>query len=131
MLPITHIKTASPAVKISSGHTTNGNAGGNGSESVSGRGLAHRKLSYPERVSLACDVALGQKQFVPSLGQLSSLFHVNVAALRAELKARAAANGNGHSDGVERLAEAWRDLSFAERLVALSTIGAVPNYVAD
>jgi hypothetical protein len=56
-------------------------------------------MTVAERVSLAADVATGQKQFVPSLSHLALLFHVNVAALRAELKARnaatAAADGNG------------------------------------
>src|SRR6516225_3774808 len=96
---LTHqVKASDPGVK-SSGYIGNGH--GNGSEpgSVNGRGLAHRKLSYSERVALAADVATRVRRFEPSLGQLSSLFHVNVAAVRAEIKARAAvaANGNGEA----------------------------------
>jgi|SRR6516162_8280179 hypothetical protein len=95
MLPVHQVTTAGPAVKISSGRTTNGNGGGNGSDPISGRGLAHRKLSYPERVSLAADVADHVKWFDPSLSQLASIFRVDVAALRAERKARTtAANEN-------------------------------------
>jgi len=84
MLPNLHLNTASPGVKISSGHTTT-NGNGNGSDAVSGRGLAHRKWTLTERIAYAADVAPG--------------------ALRAEIKARA--NGNGRE---EMLADARTNL---------------------
>src|SRR5262245_21965837 len=59
--------------------------------SLSGRGLAHRRLNPEQSVGLAADVATGQRRFEPSLAQLSSLFGVSITRLRRELKARAAA----------------------------------------
>ena len=97
MLPNLHLNTASPGVKISSGHTTT-NGNGNGSDAVSGRGLAHRKWTLTERIAYAADVATGVKQLTLSQGQLCTVFHITPAALRAELKARA--NGNGHEDAM-------------------------------
>jgi hypothetical protein len=99
MLPAHHVKTASPGFKISSGHTTT-NGNGNGSDAVSGRGLAHRKWTLAERVAFAADLATGVKHLDLSRGQLCSILHVPPAALRAELRARrsaAAANGNGEA----------------------------------
>ena len=92
MLPSPHLKTASPGVvKISSGHTTT-NGNGNGSDAVSGRGLAHRKWTLAERVAFAADLATGVKHLDLSQGQLCQVFHITPVALRAELKAR---NGKG------------------------------------
>ena len=92
MLPSPHLKTASPGVvKISSGHTTT-NGNGNGSDAVSGRGLAHRKWTLAERIAYAADVATGVKHLDLSQGQLCQVFHITPVALRAELKAR---NGKG------------------------------------
>jgi len=90
MLPNLHLNTASPGVKISSGHTTT-NGNGNGSDAVSGRGLAHRKWTLTERIAYAADVATGMKHLDLSQGQLCSIFHITPGALRAEIKAR---NGN-------------------------------------
>ena len=88
MLPSPHLKTASPGVvKISSGHTTT-NGNGNGSDAVSGRGLAHRKWTLAERIAYAADVATGVKHLDLSQGQLCQVFHITPVALRAELKAR-------------------------------------------
>jgi hypothetical protein len=84
------VETDSPSVKKL--------CNGNGSETIRGRGLAHRKWTLAERIGYAADVATRVRRFDPSLGQISSLFHVNVAALRAEIKAR---NGNGHEDALE------------------------------
>jgi len=61
----------------------------NGNGAINGRGLAHRKWRG-QRLRLAADVATGERQLVPSFGQLSSLFDVSTADLRAELKAREA-----------------------------------------
>ena len=94
MLPNLHLNTASPGVKISSGHTTT-NGNGNGSDAVSGRGLAHRKWTLTERIAYAADVATGMKHLDLSQGQLCSIFHVTPGALRAEIKAR---NGNGREE---------------------------------
>jgi hypothetical protein len=101
MLPNAYVKAASPAVKISSGHTTT-NGNGNGSDAVSGRGLAHRKWTLAERVAHAADVATGVKHLDLSHGQLCSVFHITAAALRAEIKARA---GNGKEDKEEETEE--------------------------
>jgi len=72
MLPNLHLNTASPGVKISSGHTTT-NGNGNGSDAVSGRGLAHRKWTLTERIAYAADVATGMKHLDLSQGQLCSM----------------------------------------------------------
>ena len=104
MLPNLHLNTASPGVKISSGHTTT-NGNGNGSDAVSGRGLAHRKWTLAERIAYAADVATGMKHLDLSQGQLCSIFHITPGALRAEIKARA--NGNGRE---EMLADARTNL---------------------
>jgi hypothetical protein len=65
-------------------NSTNGNGA-----AINGRGVAHLKWRG-QRVALAADVATGRRQFAPSLSQLSSLFDVSTADLRAELKAREA-----------------------------------------
>jgi hypothetical protein len=116
MLPNLHLKTASPGVKISSGHTTT-NGNGNGSDAVSGRGLAHRKWTLAERIAFAADVATGVKHLDLSRGQLCSIVHVTPAALRAELKARA--NGSGHEDAMT--ADAKGHIREAVNEVGLST----------
>jgi hypothetical protein len=57
---------------------------------VSGRGIRRRKLTRFQRVRLAADLASGQLQLEPSLGQACELFNVTPAQVREELKARAA-----------------------------------------
>jgi hypothetical protein len=65
---------------------------GNGSgQTVSGRGLARRKLTAEQWLDLAADVACGQRPFAPSLAQIAALFRVSILELREELKQRAAA----------------------------------------
>ena len=95
MLPNAQIKTVSPAVKLSSGYTTSTNGNGNGSDALSGRGLAHRKWTLAQRVALAADVAMDLAQIKLSHAQLCLIFHVTPSALRAEIKAR---NGNGREE---------------------------------
>jgi hypothetical protein len=95
MLPNAQIKTVSPAVKISSGYTTSTNGNGNGSDALSGRGLAHRKWTLAQRVALAADVAMDLAEIKLSQTQLCSIFHITPGALRAEIKAR---NGNGREE---------------------------------
>jgi len=95
---------------------------GNGG-AVNGRGLHHRKLSHKQRVTLAADVVIGEKPFEPSQAQYCSLFGITPAALRAELKVRAAANGNGLSEQVKQLVGLWASLSQSERVKAFQTIG--------
>ena len=75
---------------------------GNGNGSVKGRGLKHLKATQQELVGLAADVATGAKHLDLSRGQLCAVFGVSPPALRAELKARAAANGDGNG-GAETL----------------------------
>jgi hypothetical protein len=91
MLPNAQIKAADPAVKFSSGYTTSTNGNGNGSDALSGAGLAHRKWTLAERIAYAADVATGVKHLDLSQGQLCLIFHITPGALRAEIKAR---NGN-------------------------------------
>jgi hypothetical protein len=72
---------------------------GNDSESVlNGRGIRQRKLSREQAVALAADLATGEKPFKPSLAQACSTVGVPIAAVRAEIKARAAKNGNGGAE---------------------------------
>ena len=89
--------------------------------SVNGRGVKHLKLTSQERISLAADIATGARLFEPSLTQTCSCLDVPIAAVRAEIKARA--NCNGHSREVDRFVEAWVGFSPAERGLALQTIG--------
>ena len=91
MLPNAYVKTAGPAVKRSSpGHTTTTNGDGNGSDAVSGRGLAHRP--FVDRLAIAVEVATGVKHLEPSLGQIAAVCRISPVQLREAIKARA--NGN-------------------------------------
>jgi hypothetical protein len=90
---------------------------------IKGSGLKHRKLPREKAVSLAADVASGEKPFVPSTGQVCSIFGIDVAALRSELKRRTTANGNGSAEEVERFVELWAGFSQPEREQALQAIG--------
>jgi hypothetical protein len=90
MLPNAQIKTNGPEVKVS-GHFSNGHGAGNGSESVSGRGLAHRPVA--DRLALGVDVATGRKRLDPSLGQIAHACRITHAQLRRAIRART--NGNG------------------------------------
>lgn len=91
--------------------------------SLKGTGLNHRKLSPKGRISLAADVATGVRQVDLSHSQICDVFDVTPPALRAELKARAAANGNGHDDHVAQFVELWAGFSYAERAHAVQGIG--------
>jgi len=91
--------------------------------SVNGRGVKHLKLSSQERVSLAADVATGVRSYEPSLIQTCSLLDVPIAAVRTEIKARSAANGNGCTEEVHRFVEMWSGLSEADRAAAFQYIG--------
>jgi len=93
------VKTAGPAVKITSGHTTNGH--GNGSDAVSGRGLAHRP--FVDRLAIAVQVATGVTHLDPSLGQIAAACRVSSAQLREAIKAQA--NGNGRDAATEMIAK--------------------------
>jgi len=68
-------------------HLNNGNGGAVNGSVISGRGLRHRPSE--QLISLAADVASGEKQFDPSLGQICNAFGIRPAELRAELKERA------------------------------------------
>jgi hypothetical protein len=105
MQPMCEMTPGPRVVKLSLGHLGNGNGAGNGVESISGRGLAHRKMTVAERVALATDVATKQKQVELSRGQICSVFHVTHAAIRAEIKARNG-NGNGHAGAAVTAAKA-------------------------
>jgi hypothetical protein len=95
-----------------------------GSPVVNGRGLSHLKLSNDELVRLAADLATGQRPFQPSLKQTNLLTGVPVAAIRAELKARAARkNGQPPKDLTVAIVTAWDAASEHERELAVRTIG--------
>jgi hypothetical protein len=67
---------------------------GNGSVSVSGRGLLRR--AYDQRLNMAVDYKLGQLKLDPSLKNICEIFHVSQTDLREALKTHAAlTNGNG------------------------------------
>jgi hypothetical protein len=117
---------------------------GNGA-AINGRGVAHVKWRG-RRVALAADVATGRRQFAPSLSQLSSLFDVSTADLRAELKAREArqrllaerdererqaaerwaiiqAEAEAVNVGADAIVTAWNTASPEAREAAVRTIG--------
>jgi hypothetical protein len=73
---------------------------GDGSTPICGRGLKHRKLSQQGRIALAADIATGSRPYVPALAEICAVLGVPVPAVRAEIKARAAVNGNGGTDNL-------------------------------
>ena len=56
---------------------------------ISGRGLAHRKLGYAERLELAADVAERVRRYHQTDAQIAANFGVSPSQLCRELKARA------------------------------------------
>jgi hypothetical protein len=74
---------------------------GNGSDAVSGRGLAHRP--FTARLAIAVAVATGQRPLDPSLGQIAMACRVSPAQLREAIKARA--NGNSPDTVTEVIAK--------------------------
>jgi hypothetical protein len=60
----------------------------NGSATLLGGGINHRKLSPDQRVELACDIITGACLFRPSCEQLCVLFHIPRHQLTKGLKAR-------------------------------------------
>jgi hypothetical protein len=91
---------------------------------VSGRGLAHRRLTRKQRVQLAADLATGQRRLDPSMGQISVLLGVPSAAIAAEIKARVGRNGNGGKpDSATLLIQAWDAASDSEREAAVKAVG--------
>jgi hypothetical protein len=73
--------------------TQNGNGHGHGngrdSDTIGGRGLARRKLTLAEKISLGADLATGVRSYQPSLKELSEKLGVSIYHLREELKYRA------------------------------------------
>lgn len=92
-------------------------------DAVNGRGIKNQKLTPRERIALAADIATGRRPYEPSLAQACLLADAPVAAVRAEIKARSAANG--YSEDVKRLVEAWNGLNYADRLDVIEAIGVV------
>jgi hypothetical protein len=90
---------------------------------LNGRGLAHRKLTNGQRVRLAADLATGQRRLDPSLSQISVMLGVPPAAIRADIKTRAA-NGNvKRNPAAAALIQAWNDASMVEREEAVRALG--------
>jgi len=76
----------------------------NGSATINGRGIGHRKLDQDQAAELAADAVTGARPVVPSYEQACRLFNVPTLVLREHLKARRevavqpppeAGNGNG------------------------------------
>ena len=85
----------------------------NGSATViNGRGINHRKLDLHQCAELAVDAVTRLRPFVPSLGQVCTMFRVSPPVLRQHLKARRTASTNTEQDEVLTLGEAW------DRLIA-------------
>jgi hypothetical protein len=93
----------------------------NNTPHVSGRGIRRRKPSPSQRVSLAADLASGQLQLEPSLGQACELFNVTPAQVREELKTRAAALETRQI--TSSLVSAWDAATDPEREAAIRAIG--------
>jgi hypothetical protein len=90
---------------------------------INGRGLAHLKLTEDELVRLAADMATGRRPFQPSLAQTYILTGVPAAAIRAEIKARAARENGRPKDFAAAIVTAWDEASEHERELAVRTIG--------
>jgi hypothetical protein len=65
-------------------------SGNRSGQTVSGRGLARRKLSHEQRIGLAADLVCGCQHLDPSCAQAAALLGVTVVQTRDELKARSA-----------------------------------------
>jgi hypothetical protein len=102
----------------------------NGSATIIGRGINHRKLDQDQRAELAADVVTGERPFVPSCAQACDLFQVPRRVLTELLKVRrefaerhpevAAGSGNG---GVSAVVAMLRGFTPAERLEVSRTLG--------
>jgi hypothetical protein len=92
---------------------------GNGADTISGRGLARRKLTAGQRVSLAADLASGQLHFTPSFAQICAAVGVTVVQLRAELKRRNVEIAEQEAEREADQCEAELVNSEADSLVAL------------
>jgi hypothetical protein len=68
-------------------------------------------------------MAIGQRPFQPSLAQTSTLTGVPVAAIRAEIKARAAQAKNQEADEIQWVVESWERLSEEARQEVVRVIG--------
>ena len=98
---------------------------GGDQSTINGRGLPHLKLSDDGLVRLAADMATGQRSFQPSLAQTSTLTGVPVAAIRAEIKARAAEAKNLEADEIQWVVETWERLSGEARQEVVRLISGV------
>jgi hypothetical protein len=104
---------------------------GNGSDGalISGRGLAHRKLTVNEQIKLAADLATGERQLELSRTQAAKLVGVSTTQLRTELKARAEAREAAQRramqacEGSWALVSSWDSASEYERAEAIRIIG--------
>jgi hypothetical protein len=90
---------------------------------INGRGLPHLKLTDDELVRLAADMATGTRPFQPSLAQTNVLTGVPVAAIRQEIKARAAQAKNQEADEIQWVVESWECLSKEARQEVFRVIG--------
>jgi hypothetical protein len=96
--------------------------------SISGRGLANRKLTREQLVSMAADYKTGQLQVDPSFKHACALFGVSPADLRKELKRRAEANAAANestplSDEAAYFVAVWSALSATDREAAVKAMG--------
>jgi hypothetical protein len=100
----------------------------NGNNLISGRGLAHRKLTPRKRRELAVGVVNGVYQYQPTQAEIAASFKVPPAELSRE-KAR---NGNGHATDIKAFVQAWHTWSDSERdaLVKALGVGSVWDSIA-
>jgi hypothetical protein len=105
----------------------------NGSATVIGRGINHRKLDQHQRADLAADVVTGARPFLPSYGQVCLLFNVPTPVLRQHVKARrefaarhpevAAGNGNGGDGNGNDVAALLAAMTDTERGEVVRMVG--------
>jgi hypothetical protein len=101
------------------------NHNGNGSVTISGRGVLRRKLTPGMRANLAADIATGLAQLTPSLKQTAAALGVSPYSVRQQLKARAKKQAAFEARQQEALAivSAWDAATPQGRTDAIRLIG--------
>jgi len=104
---------------------------GNGNGSISGRSLAHQKLSFRERLTLAADVATGVYRYDPTKAQIASSFKVHPSQLSRELRereGREAARRDHDNWAVDHIVMGWDSASESALDEAVLKIGLARVY---
>jgi hypothetical protein len=102
----------------------------NGSATILGRGVNHRKPNQHQRAHWAADAVTGARPFVPSCEQACVMFGVPRYVLTRHLKARrqfaeqhSELAGNGKAGDSNGLLTALQESSPAERVTAARAFG--------